>query len=706
MLPAVCLVAGIATGRFAGFANRELCLLIAACLALAVLARAGRTSRMAKVCLLLGVFFAGAWLELAHRPGPPPVIERQPREVVLLEGCVVEPPAFYPDRTRFVLELEPGARVRVTLYPRPGQEPPRLGYGQRVETEARIRETRNFGNPGAFDLRGHLARRQIYWTASVPPGSGVRVLEGSCGSRIQAPVYALRAAILDRVERFYKGRPYETGMIQALLTGERAKVDDRWAEQFRITGTYHALVISGLHLGVLAAVVVFLLRCCLINPVAALLLASVFGWGYACLTGWQTPIVRAAAGLTLYSCGRFLYRRSRPLNLLAAIAIPLLVIDPGQAFEASFQLSFLSVASLAAIALPVIERTSTPYRQGLSALEDRDRDLHLAPKAAQFRVELRLLAETVFLLARIPERWVLAFAGLLLRPVFYFYELAVVSASVQLGLLLPMAVYFHRFSFAGLIANLAVVPLITLCVPAGLLAVLTNSQAAAEGAAWMLSGARRVVEWHAGWQPEWRVPDPPLWLAVSLAVSLLVLAGVQSAAARWRWAAGTLCGGLVALYLIYPFAPRIPSGELELTAVDVGQGDAFLLALPGGKIMTVDGGGFPNYSNRSGGFDTGEDIVSPYLWSRRIRRLDVVVVSHFHEDHAGGVPALVRNFRPREVWTGAAPRTELVREVEEAARQAQIAAFFSGARIQAVSPSAPLPAGGGSGPKPKKKGGC
>ena len=103
------------------------------------------------------------------------------REVVILGGCVVEPPAVSGERERFVLELDRDARAQVTLYTKPGETLPALHYGQNIELDAKVRPPRNFGNPGAFDYRRFLARQDIYWTASAAAGS-VRILPGRCGN--------------------------------------------------------------------------------------------------------------------------------------------------------------------------------------------------------------------------------------------------------------------------------------------------------------------------------------------------------------------------------------------------------------------------------------------------------------------------------------------------------------------------------------------
>src|SRR6185369_1204460 len=115
---------------------------------------------------------------------------------------------------QFILELDPGARARVSLPLEDDRPLQRLEYGQRVEIEARVRAPRNFNNPGSFDYASYLARQKIFWTASMTRGSTARVLPGRCGLRPMAWIFALRGATLDRIERLYAD-PYTSGMMQA-----------------------------------------------------------------------------------------------------------------------------------------------------------------------------------------------------------------------------------------------------------------------------------------------------------------------------------------------------------------------------------------------------------------------------------------------------------------------------------------------------------
>ena len=708
ILPVAAIVSGILLGRALTFSNLDAAWPVGVFLFLALFA----THRLRRWCLALALIFVGAFADAWHRPGPRPQIDAGSRETVLLAGCVVEPSVLSPGRQQFTLEVDPGARARVTLPLEDDRLPQRLDYGQRIEVEARIRAPRNFNNPGSFDYAGYLARQKIFWTASMTRGSEARVLPGRCGWRAMAWIFALRGSALNRIEQLYPANSdsnvYTAGMMEAMLIGESSQLQKIWTENFRRTGTFHALVISGAHVAVLAGVLLFLLRVCALGEIPALTLTAGAAWLYALVSGFSPPVARAAGGFTLYLIARFFFRRGRVLNLLAAVALVYLLSDPGEMGDASFQLSFLCVAALGGLAAPLLEATTAPFARGLRDIGNLDADPHLEPRVAQFRLEIRLAAETFEAWCQLPFVWCTEGVTVLLRAGIFVYEMALVSLAIQIGLALPMAVYFHRISFTGLTANVIIVPLLEAAVPIGFLAIFSGWRAPALLAGWLLKIAARTADWHARLEPAWRVSNPPLWLALGFAASLIVFAAVLRSA-RWRGRAGFLAGSLVTVLfgviVWQPWTTPVAPHTLELTAIDVGQGDSLLVIFPEGRSMIVDGGGVLQFARRTPdrkaavpprrpNLDTGEDVVSPYLWSRGIRRVDIIVATHAHQDHSGGLAALLENFHPREMWVGTNPSAELLRRAAELripVRSPNASApplDYGGARLEILSPPA------------------
>jgi len=692
ILPLSTLVCGILLGRSVRFSRFDAAWPAVVFLILAALL-AGRSPWLRRMCLALGLLFTGVLAQTWHRPGPRPEIDAGLRETVLLAGCVVEPSAFSNDREQFTLELDRGARARVSLAVNDDGPPPqRFAYGQRVEIEARIRAPRNFRNPGSFDYADYLARQKIFWTATMTRGSQAKVAPGRCGSRAMAAVFALRESALNRIEKLYAGDEYTTGMMEAVLIGETSKLEKIWTVNFHRTGTFHALVISVAHVVVLAGVMLFLLRVCAVPEIPALAATAGAAWLYALVSGFSPPVARAAAGFTMYLVARFFFRRGRVLNLLAAVAIAYLLWDPGELLDASFQLSFLSVAAIGALAAPLLEAVSSPFVRGLKGIADAAADPHLEPRQAQFRVEVRLAAETFHGWTRLPLRWILEPLAWMLRAALFAFEMAVISTVIQIGLALPMAEYFHRISFTGLTANLIIVPLLEAAVPIGFFTIFSGWRWTAAVAGWLLKVAARTADWHAHIEPSWRVADPPLWLALGFTAALIAFA-LLVRHRRGRWFSAVAVLALFVLLLWQPWPAKVTTGTLELTAIDVGQGDSLLVVFPEGRRMVIDGGGVLQFGQRrrKPNLDTGEDVVSPYLWSREIRRIDVLVATHAHEDHSGGIAALLENFRPRELWVGTNPAPALIEragqlDIRTVAMRAPASFDFSGARIEVLSP--------------------
>lgn len=676
--PLAAFAAGVIAAQYATFSFRELSASIAALLALALIGLALRADRAAAAACLAGFALCGALV--ASLPPPPDpnrittVLERggfDLRDPVRLRGWVRVPPTVRLDRDQFVLSAESvgdgvPARggVRVSVIRRAGEPPIDLHYGDHVEFFARLREPRNFENPGGFDRVAFLLRQDIQMTASVRAGVPIERIEGRRGSRLMGWIWRGREWSEKRVDALLGSETIEAGVVKAMVLGDEAYLDRALGVAFQRTGTYHALVVSGSHVGVLAWFFLLAFRLLRIPRGWGSLVTMLLLIGFVLLFGSQLPTIRAGFMVGAYMVGRLFYRERRALNIMAGTALGMIAFDPQNLFDVSFQLSFLSVALIAAVGVPIVEQTLEPYRLALVDLPNKDRDLHLAPKVTQMRIEWRMAADKLPFAPAISTALLCRGIGVLVA----LGELVIISASIQLGLALPMAVYFRRISWSGLSANLLVIPLMSLIIPLGFGAIVTGWHLLGHVLSGLVALMLAIVEWHARltWL-EARVPAPPVWMNVAFAVTLAAFAWTLGKRKLIQSAAFALLLAGVAALVVHPFAPRVDRGKLEMTALDVGQGESLFLALPQGQTMLLDGGGLATFGPSTTRMpDTGEEVVSPYLWSRSIRALDVLAISHAHYDHIGGLPALLENFRVGELWVGnnpAAPDYDRVLEI-------------------------------------------
>jgi competence protein ComEC len=699
LLPASFLAAGVLLAHFVFFELSDL--LLAGALALAILLAAlfpaGKRFRTAAFCVAFALL--GVATQVSHRQGNPPKLNADDGETVLLSGCVSNPTVFSPQREQFTMNLTPKAAARITMNLKNDARLP-LAYGQKVEVAAKIRQPRNFQNPDSFDYIGYLAEQHIYWTGSVSDPSQIHVV-GTCGSPAVAWLFGIRTWALERIASLYPDDPQTAALLQATLLGETTGVERRWTSDFRITGTYHALVISGQHVSVLAFSLLLVLRLFRLRRVPALCVATLASWLYAFISGMSSPVVRAAGGFTLFLIASYCFRKTRILNILAAVGIVYLLADPDQLFDPSFQLSFLSAAAIAAFAIPMMERFTEPISASVNHFGEFKYDPQLPLNAAALRVELRLVAETISAWTSLSIERCQTFVALIVRLVVFALEAVIVSACVQFGLALPMVSYFHRLSITGLSANIVVIPLLSLVVPLGFATIATGWKLLAWVTRILLLCAEWVATWHVHFEPAWRLGAIPLTISCAFAVSLILLAiALRSKHKVWPSLALSLALAMFAVVCLQPWQPIIRPGMLELTAIDVSQGDSLLMVFPDGETMLIDAGGFPGMERmkRKPQIDMGEDVVSPYLWSRRIRHLDYAVLTHGHSDHMAGLSAILDNFHPKALWIGAEPPSPEWNTVQQHARldnvrivsmnRAAAPMRIGGASLRILSPAA------------------
>jgi competence protein ComEC len=528
-------------------------------------------------------------------------------------------------------------------------------YGERIRFSAKLKPPHNFRNPGAFDYQAYLGANGIAALGSAK-AENVELLSGFVGSGLERWRTRIHRSVIAKVHELWP--PHEAALIDAMVIGEEAFIDRDTRADFQRSGTYHVLVVSGMNVSILAFIVFWTLRRLRVADVPATLVTLFFCIAYAFLTDVGAPVWRATLMCAIYLGTRLLYRDRAMVNALGAAALGLLIFDPRQLFTASFQMTFVCVLIVAAIGLPILERTSQLYKRALMHWESDDYARVLPPTVAQFRVDLRFITGRI---RRFIGDWCSArFVRGAVRFALSGFELLFISAVMQIGLALPMAYYFHRATTVGLPANIVVVPLTELMMPAAIAGVglgyvsATLPRIPVLLTTVALQGIAGTVRGLGGLRlADLRVATPSMVMMLATAATLAV--AMILARRRAVLAVTGLIAILIAslaLALLAP-NPRIRPSLLEVTSIDVGEGDSTLLVTPQGLTLLIDAGG--PIGAGSSQLDFGEDVVSPYLWSRGISRLDAVAITHGHSDHIGGMAAVLKNFRPRELWIGLLP---------------------------------------------------
>jgi competence protein ComEC len=572
---------------------------------------------------------------------------------------------------------------------------PLLRYGQRIRVRTTLVEPRNYRNPGAFDYAGYLRDNGIAAIASAKY-TDVEVIDGFYGSRFQWWRSRVHRSIIGKIHTLWPEQV--AGLLDAIVIGEEMFVERPTRVDFQRSGTYHVLVVSGMNVSILAMFTLWSLRRAGLGEVSASALAIAAILAYAFVTDQGPPVWRAALMFAIYLCTRLVYRDRAVLNALGLSALILLIADPRVLFGASFQMTFLCVALVAGVGVPLLERTVQPYSRGMRNLSAVAYDRALPPKVAQFRLDMRLLLSRLALLFPVWLSRILVLGSI--RAGFAFLELVMMSAILQLGLALPMAYYFHRATSVAMPANLLVIPFLELLMPAAVSAVaisyvsLTIAKVPALIAGLALQGIAGTVKWLGGMRvADIRVPTPPVAVILFCAVAILACTVLMR---RRRLLA---CSGILLLAAsafsmwLIPSRENIRANLLEVTAIDVGQGDSILVVTPQGRKVLIDAGGLPFWTHSQ--LDVGEDVVSPYLWSRGISRLDAVALTHAHADHMGGMFAVIANFHPRELWLPMGiPADEIEKLLAEAGEFGLTVRYcgagdtmaFGGSRIRVLAP--------------------
>ena len=551
-----------------------------------------------------------------------------------------------------------------------------LGYGSRIGVYCRLEREEKYKNPGVASLIDLLDRQETDATATV---KSPLLIEKIGDESVFLPLGWLHERRQRLIEAFNKNlSPPTAGVMIASLLGDDNFLDRRTADVFREGGTFHVLVISGLHITFIGGIVLWLVSFFSPRKVLQFVLAASFLWAYTLAVGAEVPVVRASIMFTILLFSHLLHRTGSQLNALGTCVLIVLVWRPDDLFSASFQLTIVSVASIVGCAFPLIEKLRA-IGSWIPTAEDP-----LPPAAAR---PLRRFCEflywndTSWKIENSRQIWS---ANLFKSPylerltapnlkvvIAYVFEGLLVSLIVQIWMLPLLVIYFHRISPASLFLNLWVSIFLALESFAAIAAVLIN-----EFSTWLAAPLCALTEFLntsmvsvPSWVSEMGFASfrLPAYSGQSRVIYFLYGSAITAAAieifrwnpfdrtginiSRWKLVASiALSAGLAIAIILHPYSRPDADGRLRVDFLDVGQGDSALVTFPDGETMLVDGGGRIEHHNADDDSfepDTrriGESVVSEFLWQKGYSRIDYLVATHSDADHMQGLSDVAQNF--------------------------------------------------------------
>ena len=583
----------------------------------------GRRGNLLLLLIGAALFFCGAYKMSGYvftEQWPVIPLENRWGLSTKITGTICKFPDRYPGKVKFVLcEIEveediekppPGARVILTAYDQ--QQIP--GYGERVQVKSILRQPSSYANPGGFDYRRFLLQQKIFATATPAGRSKISVIDQGNGSTVLLFVDRIREYIRSYLDEHFAVAEKE--IIKALILGEKHLIPDEIQESFRITGLAHILAISGFHVGIVGGVAFLLIWSLLTISTRVVLAVNVLKMtallsmipvvGYVLISGMGISTLRAGIMLGTYFLAIILDRQRDIPSSVSAAAIFILLFDPTALYSVSFRLSFVAIIGI----FTVLGWLNDSYRQERNSILLRGR-----------------------------YRWLTTYI--------------VVSLAANLSTMPIIAYTFNRISLIGFIANLIFVPILGVIaiqlVILGTVSLIVSPYLATPfyySVILVFKGCVKAMAWISE-LPYAAVYVPTLrwWEVAFIYLLLLSLLYLR----RVKWAKRTAPAAVIALLISFILVDQCNQFKTDYRAtfLDVGQGDATLIELKGSPVkrVLIDGGGV-----QRGLFDVGKAVVAPFLWHKRIKHLDVVVLTHPHPDHFDGLRFILKNFSVGEFW--------------------------------------------------------
>ena len=573
-------------------------------------------------------------------------------------------------------------------------EIPDLKYGSRIAVACKLQREDEFLNPGVMPKREMLDRLGVDATGSV---KSPRLIEKIADESVFMPlawVYDQRAQIIADFKNNLNRRT--AGVMIASLLGDKYFLDKDTSDLFREGGTFHILVISGLHITFIGGLLLLFLKQLTRNRWIQFAATTTVLWAYTLAVGADVPVVRAAIMFTIVLYSYVIYRQSSLLNSLGICGLILLVLRPSDLFNPSFLLTFVSVGAIVVIAYPLIETlrligkwTPTPDKPFPPNVPVRLKNfcemLYWSGEAWAVESKRQIWTAKLFKTPYLSRR----INGVVRTLLRYLFEGVLVSLIVQICMLPLSVVYFHRVSVVSVLLNLWVGLFIALESFAAVIGVLISKFsgllaagffAIAEIFNWVMLAVPRLFAdngWASFRLPAYSGAGKAIYFWYLLPVLVIAFALNKWKPFELKPFSGRLMrpvlisamaslAVLAGVIVFHPFSSPSLDRRLHIDFLDVGQGDSALVTFPDGRTLLVDGGGKVSY--KAGGDELepferdvrsiGDSVVSEFLWYRGYARVDYILATHADADHIQGLADVAKNFTVRAAFFGRTPMSD------------------------------------------------
>ncbi len=471
----------------------------------------------------------------------------------------------------------------------------KLKIGNKIMVVGTLRKGRGERNPGEFNYYKYLQSKEIAGILYVKKTRNFRITEASV-NHFSNSIFDVRKWVAERIDKLHNKRT--AALLKGLLLADRSEIDYRTKESFINSGVIHVLAVSGLHVGFIVLIFMFLTSRISIYPRTILTIIGLFAFLF--LTGSTPSVFRATIMVVVMLLIYLSNRNYNSLNALAIAALILLLLNPAEIFNPGFQLSFSAVLSIL-IVYPILSAKITTKNKVL--------------------------------------RYLLLFSA--------------VSFSAQLGTLPFTLIYFQKLSVISLFANLLVIPIIGIIVGLGVLTIFISTFSTLfslyfSSANMLFTDVLLAIVYFTGSQQfsYFYIPNFSIIDAILFYIFLTVfIYSIKKFTSNFAFAILFLLVGLnLFLFLQIDNKQLLPDGKFSVVMIDIGQGDGILLKFPNGETALVDAG------NASLTFDNGERVIAPLLRRLSIKQIDYGFISHVDSDHYKGFLSLIKNGWIKEIY--------------------------------------------------------